>query len=145
MQNKYPQNMKEAVIASVPNCLVMVVGMMTMNLWIYGALTLENFLVTFPKIFCAAFLLDFFAVGPFVMRIVRKYNIVKYMPFLRVAIMAAILTFFAPVLETGYIPAFSQYITALPRNYIVALFLQVFVALRFGLGVLSVYRGGMIK
>ncbi len=138
--NKYPQNFKEAIIASIPNCLVMVVGMMSLNLWIYGALTPGHFISAFPKIFATAFLLDFFIVGPFVMRIVGKYNIFKYMPFIRVGMMAGILTFLAPIIETGYAPDWVRYCIALPRNYIAALLLQVFVALRFGLFVLGRYR-----
>ncbi len=133
--------MKEAVIASVPNCLVMVVGMMSLNLWIYGALTPAHFIHAFPKIFATAFLLDFFIVGPIVMRFVRRFNIIKYMPFFRVGLMAGILTFVAPVIETGYAPDLARYCVALPRNYIAALLLQVFVAMRFGLFVLGAWRG----
>ncbi len=43
MAGVYPQNFKEAIISAVPNCTTMVLGMMTMNLWIYGHLTWENF------------------------------------------------------------------------------------------------------
>jgi len=136
----FPQNLKEALIASLPNCLTMVLGMMTLNLWIYGALSPANFMHAFPRIFAAAFILDFFFVGPICMRIVRKYNIFKYMPLIRVGMMAGILTAFAPVLETGYLPAVRNYFIALPRNYIVALALQVFVAMRMGLWVLGRYR-----
>ena len=143
--NKFPQNIKEAVIASVPNCLVMVIGMMSLNLWIYDALTVSHFLSAFPKIFLTAFLLDFFIVGPIVMRFVRRHNIIKFMPFFRVGMMAGILTLVAPILETGYVPDFSRYCVALPRSYIAALLLQVFVAMRFGLFVLSIWRKHISK
>ena len=39
-----PQNFKEAIISAIPNCTTMLLGMMTLNLWIYGHLTLEIFL-----------------------------------------------------------------------------------------------------
>ncbi|MBQ8294503.1 MAG: hypothetical protein IJX89_03905 [Alphaproteobacteria bacterium] len=138
--NKYPQNLKEAFISAIPNCTTMVLGMMTLNLWIYGHLNWENFLAALGPIYVTAFSLDFFIVGPLVRRIVAKYNIYKYMPFIRVGIMAGILTGLAPVIETGVIPHLSQYLMALPRNYIAALLLQVFIALPFGLYVLGLWR-----
>ena len=79
-----PRNFKEALIGAIPNCTTMVLGMMTLNLWIYGALTWGGFLHAFPRIWCTAFILDFFIVGPIVMRIVGRYNIWKYMPLIRV-------------------------------------------------------------
>ena len=36
MNVNFPKNIKEAIIMSLPNCTVMVLGMMTLNLWIYG-------------------------------------------------------------------------------------------------------------
>lgn len=136
----YPQNMKEAVIASVPNAFTMVVGMVFVNLWIYGALTPENFARVAPMMFVAAFSLDFFIIGPMVKRIVDKYGIQKFTPFIRVAFMAGILTFVAPMIEAGRVVSLSQYLTAAPRNYIVALFLQIFIAMRFGLYVFRTYK-----
>ncbi|MCM1225397.1 MAG: hypothetical protein NC548_64220, partial [Lachnospiraceae bacterium] len=50
MKVNFPQNMKEALIMSLPNCTTMVLGMMTLNLWIYGALTGANFLHALPRI-----------------------------------------------------------------------------------------------
>lgn len=140
MNINFPKNLKEAFIMSIPNCTVMVLGMMTLNLWIYGALTLEHFLAALPRIYITAFTLDFFIVGPFVMRIVRKYNIQKFMPLIRVGFMAGILTFLAPIIETGYMPSVFHYITALPRNYIAALALQVLIAFPFGNYVLGKWR-----
>lgn len=132
MKINFPQNMKEAVIMSVPNCTTMVLGMMTLNLWIYGVLTWGHFFTALPRIYITAFVLDFFIIGPWVMRIVRKYDIQKFMPLIRVGMMAGILTFLAPVLETGYMPSALRYIIALPRNYIAALTLQVVVAFPLG-------------
>lgn len=143
MAGVYPQNFKEALISAIPNCTTMVLGMMTMNLWIYGHLSWENFLFALGPIYITAFCLDFFVVGSFVMRILRRVNKMKYMPLLRVGLMAAILTGLAPVIETGYAPSFGQYFMALPRNYVVALFLQVFIAYRFGSWVLM--RSRMVK
>jgi len=100
-----PENFKEQLVMALPNCTTMVLGMMTINLWIYGALTPIHFLVALPKIYITAFVLDFFFVGPVVMGFVMRHNIVKYMPFIRVGIMAGILTFIAPILETGIIPS----------------------------------------
>ncbi len=125
---------------SLPNCTTMVLGMMTLNLWIYGALNWANFLHALPRIYITAFVLDFFIVGPFVMRIVRKYDIYKFMPLIRVGFMAGILTFLAPVLETGYMPLALRYIIALPRNYVAALALQVLIAFPFGNFVLGYWR-----
>ena len=138
--NKYPANFKEALVASIPNCTIMVLTMMTLNLYIYGHLTWMNFLAAFPRIWLVAFCLDFFIVGPFVIRIVSKYNIRKYMPLIRVALMAGILTFLAPLIETGMLIPARWYLVAFPRNYIAALCIQVFVALPFGLYVLAQYR-----
>ena len=57
---KFPKNMKEAVVASVSNASVMVLGMVTLNLWIYGALTPGHFLRVVPMMFVVVFLFDFF-------------------------------------------------------------------------------------
>lgn len=135
--NKFPQNMKEAIIASVPNALVMVLGMVTLNLWIYGALSLGHFMVVVPLMFAVAFSFDFFVVGPLVMNFVRRHNIMRTMPFIRVAIMAGVLTFAAPIIESGTVISAHQYLMAAPRNYIAALVLQIFIALPFGLFVLE--------
>lgn len=134
------QNFKEAIVSAIPNCTTMVFGMMTLNLWIYGHLTLDNFLAALVPIYVTAFTLDFFIIGPVVMRFVNRYTIQKFMPLFRVGLMAMILTCVAPVIETGYAPDFGQYLMALPRNYLVALLLQVFVAYRLGMKVLAKYR-----
>lgn len=138
--NKYPQNLKEMIISAIPNCAMMVLGMLTLNLCIYGHLSWENFLAAVGPIYITAFALDFLLVGPIVRRIVAKYNIYKYMPFIRVGFMAGILTGLAPVIETGIAPGIMRYLMALPRNYVAALVLQVFVAMPLGLYVLGVWR-----
>lgn len=143
--NKYPQNLKEALIASVPNAMTMVLGMVTLNLWIYGALTLGHFAYVVPLMFVVAFSLDFIIIGPLVVRFVRKYNVPHLMPFIRVALMAGILTFFAPILESGTVISGYQYLMAVPRNYIAALALQILIALPFGLLVLAQYRKFFVK
>lgn len=135
-----PQNLKEALISAIPNCTTMVLGMMTLNLWIYGHLSWDNFFAALGPIYITAFSLDFFIVGPLVLGILKKYNAMKYMPWLRVGLMAAILTGLAPLIETGFVPKIGQYLMALPRNYIVALILQVFIAYRLGSAVLEKYR-----
>ncbi len=140
MAGVYPQNFKEAIISAVPNCTTMVLGMMTMNLWIYGHLTWENFWSALAPIYVTAFCLDFFIVGPMVLKLINRFGIHKYMPFIRVGIMAAILTALAPVIETGVAPNAGQYFMALPRNYVVALALQVLVAYRLGCFVLGKYK-----
>ena len=139
-QHMPPQNLKEALISAIPNCTTMVLGMMTMNLWIYGHLTWMNFWGALLPIYATAFCLDLFFIGPLVLRVLGRANKLKYMPLLRVGLMAMILTALAPVIETGYAPDFVNYLLALPRNYIVALILQVFVAYRFGSYVLARYR-----
>ncbi|MDE5615606.1 MAG: hypothetical protein K2I81_02110 [Alphaproteobacteria bacterium] len=143
--NKFPQNFKEAVIASVPNAALMVIGMVTLNLWIYGALSWGHFAVVVPMMFVVAFAFDFFIVGPMVMKFVRKHDIVRVMPFIRVAIMAGVLTFVAPILESGTVITAQQYVMAAPRNYLAALILQLFVALPFGLFVLQCSRRWSVK
>lgn len=140
MNIKHPQNLKEALISALPNCTTMMLGMMTLNMWIYGHLTFNNWLAAIPGIFVTAFVLDFFLVGPMVMRIVNRYSIQKYMPLIRVGMMAGILTFVAPIVESGAVVSLNHYLMALPRNYTVALFLQVFVAYPFGMRVLEKYR-----
>lgn len=139
--NKYPTNLKEAIISSVPNCTTMVLTMMTINLFIYGHLTWANFWHALPLIWITAFSLDFFIVGPIVTRIVSKFQIFKLMPFIRVGCMAAVLTFLAPIVESGFIVPWQLYLVALPRNYVLALIFQIFLAMPFGLYVLAKYRG----
>ncbi len=141
----FPQNFKEAVIASVPNAALMVIGMVALNLWIYGALTLGNFLIVAPMMFVVAFSLDFFIVGPAVMNFVRRHDIMRAMPFIRVAIMAGVLTFVAPIIESGTVISAHQYLTAAPRNYLAALALQIFIALPAGMFVLGRARSIMRK
>ncbi|MDE6478011.1 MAG: hypothetical protein K2L95_01010 [Alphaproteobacteria bacterium] len=143
--DKFPKNLKEALIASVPNAAVMVVAMVTLNLWIYGALTLPHFMVVVPLMFIVAFTFDFVVVGPLVMRLVRRYNKMRLMPFIRVAIMAGVLTFVAPMLESGTVITGHQYLMAAPRNYVVALMVQIFIALPVGLYVLGRVRNIMVK
>jgi len=143
--NKFPQNLKEAVIASVPNAALMVIGMVMLNLWIYGALTLEHFFVVAPMMFVVAFSFDFFIVGPAVMNFVRRHNIMRAMPFIRVAIMAGVLTFVAPIIESGTVISAHQYLMAVPRNYLAALALQIFIALPAGMFVLGRARSIMGK
>ncbi|MBD5400347.1 hypothetical protein HDR61_01195 [bacterium] len=143
--NKFPQNMKEEIILSVPNAAVMVIGMVTLNLWIYGALSLSHFAIVASMMFVVAFLYDFFIVGPLVTRLVRKYNIMRAMPFIRVAIMAGTLTFVAPILEGGIIISGSRYLMTVPRNYIAALALQILIAFPFGLFVLGLARRYVLK
>lgn len=140
MTGPFPQNMKEAVIMSVPNALTMVLGMVTLNLWIYGALTPAHFARVVPIMFVFAFALDFFIVGPAVHRFVMRHNILKWTPVFRVGLMAGILTFVAPILEAGHIISLHQYLVAVPRNYIAALALQVFVAMRIGMYVFRRYK-----
>ncbi|MBR2511058.1 MAG: DUF2798 domain-containing protein [Alphaproteobacteria bacterium] len=143
IHNIRPENFKEAVISAIPNCTTMVLGMMTLNLWIYGHLSVHNFFAALVPIYLTAFTLDFFIVGPIVMKIVNRYSVHKFMPLIRVGLMAGILTGLAPVIETGFLPNLSQYLVALPRNYIVALLLQVLIAYKFGVYVLVRYR--MVK
>lgn len=140
MSGPYPQNFKEAIIFSIPNAMTMVLGMVTLNLWIYGALTPMHFARTVPIMFAVAFTLDFFVVGPLVMRFVSRYKIMRLMPVFRVGLMAGILTFVAPVLEAGHIITAHQYITAVPRNYVAALILQVCIAMPIAIVVFRRYK-----
>ena len=142
MQFNIPRNFTEEVICAIPNCATMAMGMMTMNLWIFGALSLQKWLVTFPFIYVTAFILDFFFIGKFTTWIANKYHIQKYQPLYRVLLMAGILTFVAPIVESfgENIVSFAQYSHAFPRNYIVALLLQVLVAMPLGNWVLGRYQ-----
>ena len=140
MKKIYPQNFKEAIIFSIPNAVTMVIGMVTLNLWIYGALSIGHFMRVVPIMFVAAFCLDFFVIGPIVERFVARHNIRQWMPFIRVGLMAGILTFVAPVLEAGRIISLRQYLTAVPRNYIAALILQIFVAMRIAMYMFARYK-----
>jgi hypothetical protein len=74
--------------------------------------------------------LDFLIVARIASWFVNKYNIQKYTPFIRVALMAGILTFVAPIIESRNIVSLQSYLIALPRNYIFALVLQVFIAIK---------------
>lgn len=135
-----PENMKEVLIMSVPNAVTMVLGMVALNLWIYGALTFGHFARTVPLMFVTAFSLDFILAGPVSIYVVRRIGNYKYMPLIRVAIMAGILTFVAPIIEGGHVISLGQYLRAVPRNYIAALILQVFIALRIGVYVFGRYK-----
>lgn len=142
MKFNTPRNFKEELIMSVPNGLTMAIGMMTINLWIYGALSAEKWIMTLPFIFMTAFCLDFFIVGKIAMAISKKYNTWKYQPLYRVLMMAGILTFVAPIVESfgENVVSAHQYLMALPRNYILALFLQIVIAMPLGNYVLGEYQ-----
>ena len=47
----YPENLKEALIISLPNAATMVLSMVTLNLWIYGELNALNFMRVVPIMF----------------------------------------------------------------------------------------------
>lgn len=145
MKHIYPQSFKEAIIFSIPNAITMVLGMVLLNLWIYGQLTFAHFLRTVPIMFVVAFCLDFFVVGPLVERFVKRYNIYRLMPVFRVGLMAGILTFVAPILEAGRIVTLHQYLMAVPRNYIAALILQVFIAMRIAMYLFGIYKTATIN
>lgn len=140
MSDRYPQNFKEGMVLGIVNCCIMVSGMMSFNLFRNNALTGENFLHGFLPIFIFAFLLSEILVGPIVQKIVSKFSAYKYMAFIRVAFMAAIMTFAAPIIEVGHVMSFGQYLPTVVINYCVALMLQIFVAMKFALYVLSKYR-----
>ena len=140
MKKVHPENLTEALVMSVPNAATMVLGMVALNLWIYGALTPGHFVRVVPMMFAVAFSYDFLVVGPAVTRLVKRYNIWRYMPLIRVGIMAATLTFLAPILEAGQIVSARQYFTAFPRNYIAALALQVLIAFPIGMYVLARHK-----
>ena len=145
MNRQYPQNLVEELVMGLPNAMTMVLGMVTLNLWIYGALTPGHWIRVVPMMFVVAFALDFLIAGPLVTRIVSRYNIPKLMPVIRVALMAGTLTFVAPLLEAGRIVTAQQYFTALPRNYVAALLLQVLVAMRIGMYVFARYKSHMAR
>lgn len=140
MNKKYPQNFKEGIVLGMVNCFVMVCCMMSFNLFRNNALTLEHFLLGFLPIFVFAFLLSEIFVGPIVQWIVEKFSVHKYMSLIRVAFMAGIMTFAAPIIEAGYVMPLGQYIPTIIINYCIALPLQVFVAMRLALFVLAKYR-----
>lgn len=145
MNKKYPQNIKESIISAIPNCFVMATVMMNINMIIYGAWSWRNVILTFPIIYCVAFVLDFFGAGPIVHKIADKYNMHKYMMFMRVFLMAGTLTFLAPIVESGYVPTLLRYITAFPRNYIIAFVTQAFIAMPLGIFVLEKYRSVILR
>lgn len=146
MQFNIPRNFKEEVICAIPNCAIMAMGMMTINLWIFNSLTAEKWIITLPFIYMTAFVLDFFFVGKFTTWIANKYNIQKFQPLYRVLLMAGILTFVAPIVESfgENIVNLTQYSHAFPRNYIMALFLQVLIAMPLGNYVLGKYQKSKI-
>lgn len=140
MNSQYPQNLKESIIFGMSNCIVMVCGMMAVNMFFAGVLTPLNFISGLGPIFLTAFFVSELIVGPIVHVITKKFNAYHYISFIRVAFMAAIMTFLAPLLQTGNIMNFGHYLTAFIFNYIVAFFLQVLVAMRFAIFVLARIR-----
>lgn len=137
MKIEYPNSFKEMLVMTSVNCVTMVCGMMGFNLWYFGALTLENFCITFLPMFFTARTLDFI-VEKIVNKIVAKFKCYKIMLPLRVLMMAGILTFLAPIIESGTIVSGTQYIMTLPRNYILAFLLQRYIA--FPLGVQAMLK-----
>lgn len=140
MDIRYPQNFKEYLILGISICAVMVLGMMSFNLFVNNALSINNLFPEYFVIFATAFLLDCLLVGLFSRWFIGKHKLYKYTTFLRVALMAGIMTFVVPLLEMGLVMSVEQYIITFSRNYIVALLLQIFVAMKFGLLVLAKYR-----
>lgn len=140
MKSQYPQNLKESIIFGMANCIVMVCGMMSLNMFLAGVLTPLNFIAGLGPIFLTAFLVSELIVAPIVHVITKKFNAYRYMAVIRVAFMAAIITFMVPLLQTGHIMSFGHYLTAFVFNYIAAFILQVFVAIRFAIFVLGRVR-----
>lgn len=140
MNQKYPQNLKEAIILGLVNSFIMVLGMMSFNLYLNDSLTVNNLIYGIGPVFVVAFLLSFLVVSKVVGFIVNKYKIYKFMPFLMVFFMAGIMSFLAPFIEIGSVMSLGQYLIVFPRNYVVALLLQVLISMPFALFVLSKYR-----
>ena len=140
MNSRYPQNLKESIIFGMSNCIVMVCGMMAVNMFFAGVLTPLNFISGMGPIFLTAFFVSELIVGPIVHAITKKFNAYRYISFIRVAFMAAIMTFLVPLLQTRHIMGIGHYLVAFLLNYIAAFILQVFVEIRFAIFVLGRVR-----
>ncbi len=130
----------ESVVFSVANTFIMVCGMLAFNLWIHDCLGVKIFLMSFLPIAAVAFAINFFIVAPLIKHIAAHWHIEKYIPFMMPFAMAGLMTFIAPIIEVGHAPAFGEYIIAFSRNYIAAFLLQVLVAMRFAIYVLTHFR-----
>ncbi len=89
--------------------------------------------------FITARTLDIFAEKT-INKIVEKFKCYKIMLPLRVFMMAGILTFLAPIIESGNIVSGAQYLTALPRNFVLAFMLQRYIALPIGIQTMLKFR-----
>ena len=126
-----PETKTESVIFCLANSFIMVIGMMGLNLWIHGVLNATTFCRGFMPIYAFAVVLNFFIVVPMVQRVAVRFGIMRYIPFMMTACMAGTMTFVAPIIETGHMINFIQYLVAIPRNYIVAFVLQNVLAISF--------------
>lgn len=84
MNVKYPVNKVEGIIFGITNCVFMVFGMMSFNLYINNALNMHNIIFGFIPVFFTAFILSLL-VG----KVINKYNHYKFMPVIRVFLMAS--------------------------------------------------------
>lgn len=126
-----PETKIESVIFCLANSFIMVIGMMTLNLWIHGALNVATFCGGFLPIYAFAVALNFFIVVPLVQRVAVRFGLMRYIPFMMTACMAGTMTFVAPIIETGHVINLVQYLIAFPRNYIAAFLLQNMLAMPF--------------
>ncbi len=126
-----PETKIESVIFCLANSFIMVIGMMTLNLWIHGVLNVATFCGGYLPIYAFAVALNFFIVVPLVQRVAIRFGLMRYIPFMMTACMAGTMTFIAPIIETGHVINLVQYLIAFPRNYVAAFLLQHVLAMPF--------------
>lgn len=135
MNVKHPVNKAEEIIFGITNCVFMVLGMMSFNLYINNALNIHNIIFGFIPVFFTAFVLSLL-VG----KLINKYNLYKITPVIRVFLMASIMSFAAPLVELGIVMPLGGYLVSFARNFAFALFLQLCFVMHIALFVLAKYR-----
>lgn len=137
----FPENFKEQILFSISMCSLMVLGMMTYNLFLHNMFSFLNLKHNFLKIFIAAYLLDFLIVNRLTKFLVFKFKRQWLFPIIKVSFMVICMSCFAMLIEIGFVNNFfQQYFLAIPRNYFVALILQLIIVGPFSRKLLKIYR-----
>lgn len=141
INEKFPHNFGEQLVFSITMCLIMVIGMLTYNLYLNDVFSLQSLKQHFLFTFMCAYILN-----SLIILKITKYIMVHlarqiFFPVINVAGMVLVMSFIGLAMEVGFEEYFvKKYFVSVSRNYFIALFLQLFVASPLSMLALKVYR-----
>ena len=136
-----PQNFREQIIFSITMCLIMVIGMLSYNLYLNDVFSLQNIKQHFLFTFVCAYLLNSLIILRITKCIMTYLKRQIFFPVINVAGMVLVMSFIGLSMEVGFEEYFiREYLVAISRNYFIALFLQLFVASPLSMLMLKTYR-----